>query len=350
MEIKIPHVIAIRKRGGRKGDRVLYYWRRKGHKLRRLPNDPRAPAFLAKLNQFEREAAAEAGPAAPDPETIAWLIEKYLASPDTAALAPRTVVNYRFFLNRLLPKFGHLPYAALDREAVYDLRDHFAAKPNTANEIVSALRGMLTWAVDRGILAVNVAQRPKRIYVARRHAMWSHADEKAFLDAADPTMALAFMLGAYTAQRLADICGMTWGQYNGKTIKLVQMKTERRAHRLIEVPCHADLKTVLDAAKRSSIMILTTPTGKAFKPSNFNLRWKMVSRAAGIRGLQFRDLRRTAIVRLGEAGANAIQIAAVSGHDINTSQKILETYLPRNFRMAEAAILALERDRPGTKV
>jgi integrase len=345
MNIKIPHVIAIHKRGGRKGDRTLYYWRHKGHPLYRLPDDPRSPAFMQRIEQLERQAGPNSAAQSAD-GSLAWLIEKYLDSPDTAALARRTVGNYRYFLGRLKPDFGHLPFADLDRRAIYDLRDHFATTPNLANEIISALRGMLTWAVDRGLLSENVAIHPRRISVERRHAIWSDAAERAFLAAADPMMALAFMLGAYTAQRLGDICAMTWGQYDGRSIRLRQQKTRA----LIDVPCHSDLRAALDRTEHRSVMILTTPTGKAFKPSNFNLRWKAIARAANIQGLQFRDLRRTAIVRLAEAGANAIQIAAVSGHDIATSQKILETYLPRNARMAEAAILALERDRPGTKV
>ena len=54
--------------------------------------------------------------------------------------------------------------------------------------------------------------------------------------------------------------------------------------------------------------------------------------------LQLRDLRRTAIVRMGEAGAEVHQIAAVSGHTIHRTMQILEHYLPRTKPMASAAI------------
>ncbi|MCP4392938.1 MAG: hypothetical protein GY804_01515 [Alphaproteobacteria bacterium] len=53
------------------------------------------------------------------------------------------------------------------------------------------------------------------------------------------------------------------------------------------------------------------------------------------------DLRRTAVVRLAEAGATEAQIAAVTGHKIETTRQILETYLPRTSDMAEAAITKL---------
>lgn len=63
---------------------------------------------------------------------------------------------------------------------------------------------------------------------------------------------------------------------------------------------------------------------------------------AGLEGLQFRDIRRTAMVRMAEAGATAIEIAGVSGHAIDHTQRILETYIPRSAAMGRAAILKLE--------
>lgn len=139
---------------------------------------------------------------------------------------------------------------------------------------------------------------------------------------------------------------MTWAQYDGAWIKLVQQKTDE----LVEVPCHVELRRALDSALKRGVTILVTPTGRSFKPSNFNVRWKAVARRADIDGLQFRDLRRTAMVRLAEAGANAIQISGVSGHSIAQSQAILERYIPRNREMAKAAVLKLEQHKQRTKV
>ena len=51
----------------------------------------------------------------------------------------------------------------------------------------------------------------------------------------------------------------------------------------------------------------------------------------------------TAIVLLGEAGCTEAQIAAVSGHSIEKTRQILETYLPRTTKMAEAAIRKWEQ-------
>jgi hypothetical protein len=44
---------------------------------------------------------------------------------------------------------------------------------------------------------------------------------------------------------------------------------------------------------------------------------------------------------MAEAGATVPQIASVSGHSIESTQRILETYLPRNRALAEIAITRL---------
>lgn len=62
-------------------------------------------------------------------------------------------------------------------------------------------------------------------------------------------------------------------------------------------------------------------------------------------GLQFRDLRRTIIVRLAEARVDLPGIVAISGHKIEQCKPILETYLPRTTKMATAAIAQFEAHR-----
>ena len=59
-------------------------------------------------------------------------------------------------------------------------------------------------------------------------------------------------------------------------------------------------------------------------------------------------LRRTAMVRMAEAGATTPQIASVRGHSIEVTQRILETYLPRNRDLAEIAITRCDSSNNST--
>ena len=66
--------------------------------------------------------------------------------------------------------------------------------------------------------------------------------------------------------------------------------------------------------------------------------------AAEIETLQYRDLRRTAVVSLGELGIEDQLIAAITGHLLDHTRKILEVYMPRTTKMAGRAI-ALQQER-----
>ena len=110
------------------------------------------------------------------------------------------------------------------------------------------------------------------------------------------------------------------------------------------------LRDHLDALVRSSTSIsIVTYRGRPVKYVRFNERFRRTCERAGI-DAQARDLRRTAMLRMAEAGATVPQIASVSGHSIEATQRILETYLPRNRDLAEIAIARLAEYKRGTRV
>jgi hypothetical protein len=57
---------------------------------------------------------------------------------------------------------------------------------------------------------------------------------------------------------------------------------------------------------------------------------------------QRRDLRRTGVVRMAEAGVTTPQIAAWAGWSIDFMQRIVDTYLPRRAEVALAGMLIWE--------
>jgi hypothetical protein len=135
-------------------------------------------------------------------------------------------------------------------------------------------------------------------------------------------------------------------------ISLRQQKTGK----LIDVPVHSALEPLLRERLASdwkpkplssqrryrnttdTVLLVPSPTGKRWAYRNFCRAWDLVTKKVGIEGLQPRDLRRTGIVRLAEAGATTPQIDALSGHGIDYCQKVIETYLPRRTEAALGAI------------
>ncbi len=103
-----------------------------------------------------------------------------------------------------------------------------------------------------------------------------------------------------------------WTQYDGAAVRLRQRKTGR----LIAVPAIAELRQTLDAAPRTAAtMVVSETTGRPYTEDNFTHLFRGVADAAGLPdALQFRDLRRTAVVFLAEAGCSVPEIAAITGH------------------------------------
>jgi hypothetical protein len=64
------------------------------------------------------------------------------------------------------------------------------------------------------------------------------------------------------------------------------------------------------------VLIMTTPTGRAWTKRYFNEHWTDAAKAAGITNLHFHDLWGTATTVRAEAGATVPEIAAVTGHSL----------------------------------
>ena len=150
-------------------------------------------------------------------------------------------------------------------------------------------------------------------------------------------MGLAFKLALYTGQREGDVLAMTWHDYDGERIQVVQSKTGTK----LSIPVHSALREALDAQARVSPIILTAATGRPFTCSGFRHHFVKATKNARLSGVTFHGLRYTAATRLAEAGCSLKEIAAVTGHK---SLAMIEKYTSAadQKRLAGAAILRLE--------
>ncbi len=304
-----------------KGNPYAYY-RRFGRR-ERLPAIA-APDFLMAYQRAHAAAEAEAAavqPVAghkPAPGSLAALIAAYRASDAWRQLAPASRTDYDKALTPLDERYGHLPVATMPRAFVFKLRDEYATKdgkptPRRANRLVNVLRLLLTWGVDRGWRKDNPALRPGRLKTGPGYATWKIADVAAFLgcEAIGEPLKRALLLGLCTGQRKGDCLAMTKAARGGGAIEVVQAKTGAR----LWLPEHGDLTRALDAAPQTnSLTLLTRADGKPWRVDHFNHVFADAVRAAGLSGLSFHGLRKTAAARLAEVGASANEIAAVTGH------------------------------------
>lgn len=325
------------------GSRTYYYWQRPGFKTERLPGDERRRKDRA--DALNALADADRVPIIETGDTVRDVVRAYERSERYARLAPGTKKYYDRYLREILRAFGSVPFRQLSRRIVID----FVTTGRNAGE-QHKVRGVMSVLFDQarylGLVDSNHAENLRLEMPRKRAEMWSEQDIDAFLAAAAKhaearRVRMYFQICRFTAQRPGDAAVMQWGQYNGSSLQLTQQKTGK----LVDVPCHAELRAELDAAERSSIYVFADAEGNPL-PFWRLAEWeRQTRRTCGLEHLQIRDLRRTAMVRMAEAGAEITDIAAVSGHTIAATVQILETYIPRTRRMAERAILAWERPK-----
>ena len=343
------------------GSRRTYWYHRASG--RRLQGNPGSPEFIADY------AAAENLVRDRHAGTVNGLIRSYTLSVEfEEKLAPSTQAEYKRMLTKAEAEFGKMPIAVLDdprvKRAFLDWREKTARGSGfrEADNRLSAISAMLTWAADRGKIAANQLKGFKRLYhVDRSEIIWLPEHIAAFMKVASIEMQRALILGLHTGQREGDILRMPWSAYDGAGINIRQGKSRRggKIGPLIQIPCTSALRRMLDGIDRVSPLILTTRTGQSFKKRYFARLWDEAMTKAGLQSvtlpgsdesveLHFHDLRGTAVTLLSEAGSTPQQIATITGHSLKTVHRILERYLARTRGLAEQAIFNFENS-PRTK-
>jgi integrase len=343
------------------GERVEYHYHRAtGARLHGKPGSPEFIAAYAAAEKLIRDRLAG---------TFNGLVRGYTLSVEfTEKLAASTQGEYRRMLTAAEAEFGNMPLAALDdprvRKDFLDWREKIAraSGEREADNRLSAVSAMLTWAVDRGQATANYLRGFKRLYhVDRSEIIWLPEHITAFMKVAPIEMQRALILGLHTGQREGDLLRLPWSAYDGVWIGLRQGKARRGGQPgpLVEIKCTAAVRRMLDGMERVSPLILTTKTGQSLKKRYFARLWDEAMHKAELRSvmlpgrdepveLHFHDLRGTAVTLLSEAGSTTQEIATITGHSLKTVHRILERYLARTRGLGEQAIFNFENS-PRTK-
>lgn len=178
-----------------------------------------------------------------------------------------------------------------------------------------------------------------------------------------PEIGDSIMLGLVTCQRQADRLNLEGGQMADGEILFRQRKTGA----VVAVPALPQLQARLAAAReRRKAQKVQWPQSvideKAQRPwaaggDHYRHIFAEVRDAAAetmpsLQGFRDQDLRDTGITWLGNAGCDAIRIASISGHSLETIHQILKHYLARHPDQARAAIgqLAKWLEKKGAKL
>lgn len=331
---------------------------------------------------------------------------RYFAHPEFTDKAATSQRTYRIYMRVLeqWAKDGNLPMRDIDHDMVWDLRNALVGNPDSGKArtklILAVLATFLKWCKGERIITVNPAKElsvptPK----ARRRRLLR--DELApLLEAARELghehIELGIPIGFYTMQREKDLleatafrigeltevsafARRTLANDKGRVIglNLQQSKTQT----WVGIPLHPIARQIVEdeiarlrASDRTCTHLILYPKQDRACPAwlfQLNFRETVNHAVAKMReqakeaterqehalaaerekmadrlhGIQFRDLRRSGMCWMRELGVSVAGIASISGHSIEQTQKILDTYMPRDTHgAAEAMAMAVARE------
>lgn len=285
-------------------------------------------------------------------KSVSWVVAQYKADQAYTAKAVKTRRGYDQCL-AIIEKFcGDFGIEQVTGPAIKVwYRGMFARKKWQANAVLRVLRILLSFAKSEGLVATNTAADVPLMGTKARQHVWEQDEVDDFiaaaLDLGMPSMALAVRLAYDVGQREGDLLVAQDSQVKVRSLEVRQSKTKA----LVLVPLTPDSMRAIKLWGKSPTLIVCEATGKPYSEHLFRKKFAQVRAKAGIRDdLQYRDLRRTAVVHMARGGVEKEAIASVTGHTYKSIAGILETYLPRDSEMAAAGIASLRAYRQKQKV
>lgn len=307
-------------------------------------------------------------------------------------LSKETKRQYRFAFRQIerWAEAGRTPIAAIQPTNIEVLKAALLTTRNGDGEvkrhraaaILRMLRMLLEFAKDRRLIVANPMDRIAVPSPAPRSRIIRPDAIAAIVAAAQvlgrPDVELGVLLGLWTLQREADILKLnrvSWRECvdmapadrrvlagadgrvlgfrlrQGKTAKWVEIPALPPLRQSVEVAfaANAARDTPIDALVADPDEARGTPQWK-FQRGFRAAAEAAIARAKGegddllveeLTGIQFRDLRRTGMCMMRDLGLTVLFISTLSGHSIDATTKILETYMPADTRTAAAAMAML---------
>jgi len=253
-------------------------------------------------------------------------------------LRPSTLDRDRRIVRvHLIPRFGPTPLARITnpmiRSFIADMLATGKHAPATVRKVGQVLTKVLRGAVEAGLISRSPCDGVRLPAEARRQMRFLTATQVVDLaEAAGPESATLIYTAAYTGLRWGELAGLRVERVNvlRRSITVVEQLNElsgkfcwgepktAAGRRAVSLP--GELAAMLEAQlSRPEVvrsgLVFPTPLGEAMRRSNFARRvWEPATRAIGVEGTRFHDLRHTAVALAIGQGAHPKALQERMGH------------------------------------
>jgi integrase len=245
-------------------------------------------------------------------------------------------------LKLLLPYWADIPIGRIHKGLATDYRKRRHAEKTvtdtTINRDLEALRHILFWAADEGLLLSNPLARMRMVPERKKpRLVLPLADEKKLIEHAAPHLRKIITAALDTGMRRGELLNQRWEHidWNRTLISVTRSKTAGGEGR--EIPMTKRLELLLGESRKDSGIVFTFEKNPIVA---IKTAWKAAIRRAKIRYCRFHDLRHTFNTRLMEAGVMQEVRKALMGH--SSGEEINSIYTHVELPMKREAIRKLE--------
>ncbi|WP_169801160.1 tyrosine-type recombinase/integrase [Halalkalibacter krulwichiae] len=331
-----------------------------------LGTDPATGKRLQKLQRgFDTKKEAEAacaklinqysqGSYAPPKKLLMHeLVDKWILS--KKKIRDTTLTKYKRLLkNHIIPALGYIQVSKLPDEHLNIFYEQLKTDKNLSstsiNDVHKLCKQILTYAVKKKFITDNVASIVEAPRLNKKQIqIWTYDDCRKFLDhVKEHREYVAFLLALTTGMRQSEILALTWKHvyFDRNTISVdqtlergtsaldpkVKSKNSQRSIRV-------DYETMLELKKqkkritkeklylgeeyRDFDLVIPTTKGTPINQRNLLRTFYRYMKKAGVRQIDFHDMRHTHASMLLQNGANPKAVSERLGHDVRT---LMETY------------------------
>lgn len=247
-------------------------------------------------------------------------------------------------LKLLLPYWGETEIGRITKARARDYRAHRhelkeKLSDTTVNRDLEALRHMLFWAVDEGLLLANPLSRVPMVRERRTpRVMLTVVEEDQLLAASAPHLRSIIIAALDAGMRRGEILGQHWDHVDFTRRVLYVTKSKTPGGEAREIPLTARLFADLEARRKAEGIVFTFDNQPI---TRIKTAWKGALRRAGLRYLRFHDLRHAFNTRLLEAGVQQEIRKALMGH--SSGEDVNSIYTHIELPAKREAIQKLER-------
>lgn len=302
-----------------------------------LPNDPHSPEFWNAI----RQAQGLAGGVAAD--TFGAVLDGYLMFiKSSGKLTAGTIDNYERSLNTARTAWGNLPVKGLRPVHVQAIMDGLASKPGAANNFLSAMRALSTWARVRDHIEHSLTEGVKPYAKESGHKPWTPVQIEAALSQLAGVIRRGVVLYMWTGMRGSDAVRLGWTDIDEGGFSYRSQKTGREVYCPIVPELEAEMATW---EKRPGPFMLQEggrADGQRYTRKLFSKHFAEArDKVPELAGVTLHGLRCTAVIRLRRAGLSTAQIGDIVG----MSLPMIERYCRFADRKTsgKAALLTLKR-------